>query len=205
MQCLKRCLLAFLAVVFVMTALAGAGAYFVADWLDDPDAPQKAAAILVLGGGSSRALEAADLYRAGYAPKIYLSQPARDANTAQLDAIGLHLPREEEMVKAALALRGVPADAVEVFAKNVISTAQEADSAATLAQRVPGTLIVVTGPAHIHRTRIIFRDAIHGRQLLFVANRREKFPHRWWRDQDASREVVLEVAKTVFYLAGGRF
>ncbi len=205
MQCLKRCLLAFLAVVFVMTALAAAGAYFVADWLDDPDAPQKAAAILVLGGGSSRALEAADLYRAGYAPKIYLSEPVRDPNAVQLEALGLHLPREEEMTRAALAARGVPADAVELFIKDALSTAQEAKAAASRFAGVPGTLIVVTSPPHIHRTRIIFRDALPGRSLVVVANHYEKFPHRWWHDQNAAREVVLEVAKTVFYLAGGRF
>jgi hypothetical protein len=52
---------------------------------------------------------------------------------------------------------------------------------------------------------MIFRKAMPERQLLFVASRYESFPHAWWSDQTAARNVVLELAKTAYYVAGGRF
>jgi len=204
MQCFKRCLLAFLVVFGAMGAIAVGGALVVADWLDDPDPPQKAAAILVLGGDPSRAMQAAELYAKGYATKVYISAPVRDPKARRLDAIGVPSPREEDLTRQALLARGVPEAAIAPFARDVLSTVQEAKAAAQLAG-VPGTLIVVTSPAHIRRARMIFADAMPGRSLLFVANRHEPYRRAWWRDQTEARNVVLEVAKTSYYLAGGRF
>jgi hypothetical protein len=33
----------------------------------------------------------------------------------------------------------------------------------------------------------------------------DPFPARWWTDQDAARNVLLELAKIAFYRLGGRF
>jgi uncharacterized SAM-binding protein YcdF (DUF218 family) len=205
MQCLRRCLLTFLAVSGALAALAAVGAYYAAGWLNDPDAPEKAGAILILGGDSTRALEAADLYRAGLAPKIYLSLPIRDAHERQLDALGVITPTDEQLTRQVLAVRGVPESVVEVLDRDLVSTAQEAKAAAERLAGVPGTLLVVTSPYHVRRARMIFRDALPGRRLVFVASRYEPFPKAWWTDQTAARNVVLELAKTVYYVAGGRF
>lgn len=44
-----------------------------------------------------------------------------------------------------------------------------------------------------------------GAALAVCATLYEPFPDEWWRSQDAAREVLLEWAKLLFFLAGGRF
>jgi len=205
MQCLRRCALAFVLAAAALAAAAAAGAFFLAGWLDDPDPPARAAAILVLGGDPSRALEAADLYRQGLAPKIYLSAPVRELGLRRLDEAGVVAPREEELTRRALVARGVPEAAIDLLGRDLRSTAREARAAAERLSSVPGALLIVTSPYHVHRARMIFRDAMPERELRVVASRYEPFPAAWWRNQAAARDVVLEVAKTAYYLAGGRF
>ena len=205
MQGLRRCLLAFLAVSGARAALAAGAAVFASGWLNDPDAPEKAGAIVVLGGDASRALEAADLYRAGLAPRIYVSAPIREARERQLDAVGVITSKEEDTSRRVLTVRGVPESAIELLGRDMVSTVQEARTAAERLAGVPGALLVVTSPYHVRRARMIFRDALPERRLVFVASRYESFPKAWWTDQTAARNVVLEVAKTAYYLAGGRF
>jgi hypothetical protein len=38
-----------------------------------------------------------------------------------------------------------------------------------------------------------------------VASAYEAFPARWWTEQEAARNVLLESAKIVYYKLGGRF
>jgi uncharacterized SAM-binding protein YcdF (DUF218 family) len=205
MQCLKRCGAALLAVAAVILAAGALLAWRAPEWLNDPDAPDKASAILVLGGDSTRALEAADLYRAGYASKIYISSPLPDDHERRLAALGVFTPTEEDLTRQVLRKRNVPDAIVEVFARDVVSTVDEASASTVRFADVPGTLLIVTSPYHVRRTRMIFRDAMPGRRLLFVANRYEPVAAQWWRDQTAARNVVLEIAKTAYYLVGGRF
>jgi uncharacterized SAM-binding protein YcdF (DUF218 family) len=205
MQCLKRCGAALLAASAVILVAGALLVWRAPEWLNDPDAPDKAGAILILGGDSTRALEAADLYRAGYAPKIYISSPVRDARERRLDALGVLTPTEEDLTRQVLRKRDVPDEIVEVFARDVVSTVDEASASNVRFADVPGALLIVTSPYHVRRTRMIFRDAMPGRRLLFVANRYEPVPGQWWRDQTAARNIVLEISKTVYYLIGGRF
>ncbi len=102
MHCAKKCGL-FLLVALFGAALAAAFVLVnVADWLNTADRPQKADAILVLGGNYSRPFQAAELYRQGFAPKIYVSVTARESDYRLLDEAGVAFPREEEVVRAVL-------------------------------------------------------------------------------------------------------
>ncbi|HZR69022.1 MAG TPA: YdcF family protein [Burkholderiales bacterium] len=205
MQCLRRCLLGF---VCACAALAGAtalGAYYVGGWLSAADAPEKAGAILVLGGDSSRALEAADLYYAGFAPKIYLSAPMRETRERLLASVGVDMPDDESTMRRVLAARGVPPSAVELLARDMVSTVQEASTAAQRLAGVPGPLLIVTSPYHVRRARIVFRAAMPARELRVIGSRYDPIPKDWWTDQTAARNVVLETAKLLYYFAGGRF
>jgi uncharacterized SAM-binding protein YcdF (DUF218 family) len=205
MQCLTRCAAALAVVAAALAAACAAGAYHLAGWLNDPDAPERAGAILVLGGDPSRALEAAELYRGALAPAVYIVAPFREPSLRRLDGAGVPSPREEELTRKALAARGVPEAAIALLGRDVASTAQEARLAAERLAGVPGTLIVVTSPYHIRRARMIFREALPGRPLRFVGNRYESLPDAWWRDPVSARNVVLELAKTAYYAVGGRF
>jgi uncharacterized SAM-binding protein YcdF (DUF218 family) len=206
MQCLKRCAGALALTAAALALALALGATLAPRWLNDPDPPEKAAAILVLGGDPSRALQAAELFRAGYAPTVYITVPVRDPLWRRLDELGITLPSEEELTRKVLAVGGVPDGAVQLLGRNVASTAQEAALARERLAGSAGPLIVVTSPYHVRRARMILRDALHGApRLVLIANRHEPLPDAWWKDQAAARNVVLETVKTLYYLAGGHF
>ena len=68
-----------------------------------------------------------------------------------------------------------------------------------------GTLLVVTSPYHVYRTRLIFSDHLPASRILVVASREEPLPTRWWTDREAATNVALELGKLVFYSLGLSF
>lgn len=205
MHCAKKCGLFLLVVMLSLLAGTAVGLGYVADWLSVADRAQKADAILVLGGSFARPFEAADLYRQGLARKVYISVVAREQQLRLLDVEGVPYPREEEVVRQVLLKKGVPAGAIEYFGKDSISTADEAQAARALfAQRAP-KLLLVSSPYHLRRARMIFADALPAADIRMIATRYDPFPSAWWKDQNAARSVLLELAKISFYQLGGRF
>ena len=205
MHCAKKCGL-FLLVVFVLAATgAAAGLVYGADWLGAGDRPQKADSILLLGGSFSLPFQAAELYRQGLARKIYVSAPAREDQHRLLDEAGIAFPREEDVVRQVLLKRGVPASAIEYLGKDLISTAAEAEAARALFAKGSPRLLVVTSPYHLRRARMIFADALPAADIRMIATSYDPLPQAWWKNQNAARNVLLEVVKIAFYQLGGRF
>lgn len=178
-----------------------------ARWLKGDDAPIKADAIVVLAGRFERSMHAADLYRAGHAPRVVLSVAVQDAGARQLEALGIRLPSPVDIHRQVLRAKGVPPDRVELLGAPALSTADEAAAIAARFGRRGARLIVVTSPYHVRRARMVIARALEGSgaALAVCATPYETFPDDWWRSQDAAREVLLEWAKIVFYLGGGRF
>jgi len=205
MHCAKKRGLFLLAVLLTAAICAGAGFFYAADWLSVADQPQKADAILVLGGSFTRPFQAADLYRRGFAPKIYISAPVRERQYRLLDEAGIPYPREEDVEREVLLKKGVPASAIELLGKNLVSTAAEAQAARALFAKGRPRLLVVTSPYHLRRARMIFSDALPTADIRMIATSYDPFPQAWWKDQGAARNVLLELAKIVFYELGGRF
>jgi uncharacterized SAM-binding protein YcdF (DUF218 family) len=205
MHCAKKCTLFLLALLVAVAAGSALGIGYVADWLSAGDQPQKADAILVLGGSFTRPFQAADLYRQGLAGKIYVSVPVREPQYRLLDEAGVAYPREEEIVRQVLQKQGVPASAIAYFGKDSISTAAEAQAARALFAGGSPRLLVVSSPYHLRRVRMIFTDAFPGADIRVIATSYDPFPHSWWNDQSAARNVQLELAKIAYYKLGGRF
>ncbi len=169
--------------------------------------PHPADVIVVLAGGFERSLYAADLYRQGLAPKVWVSRPARDGGTRQLEEIGIVLPSEEEIHRRILMQKKVVPTDVEFFGAGSLSTAEEAYALRNKIAAMPLRLLIVTSPAHTRRARIIFNDALtaQGSAVQVVATPYEHFETYWWRDQASARSVILELAKLGYYFCGGRF
>lgn len=179
--------------------------YFAARWLNNADAPQKADAIVVLAGDFTRAFEAAQLYRDGYAPKVYLSAAVRDPSLLLLDREGVAFPKIDEVTRQILLQKGVPAETIGWLAKDMVSTAPAANAARALVARGERRLLIIISPYHTRRTGIIFRNALPDADVRVVATRYEDFPQQWWREQAAAKSVLLETARLAFYFAGGRY
>lgn len=204
MHCLVRCGAFFVALVIALAAVAAAAGLRASAWLSASDAPRRAAAIVVLGDDALRAVTGADLYREGIAPRVLLSAPFRSARQVRLAQEGVAAPWFEDGAMQLLRKHGVPADAIATFGTALKSTHAEGLALAPLI--APGeTVVVVTSPYHVRRARTILRDALPGREVLVVGNRHETLPDDWWTEQEATRNVLLEGIKTVYYAAGGRF
>lgn len=198
--------------VLVVTLLLAAGAaaavgYHAASWLKDDDPPIKADAIVVLSGRYERSMHAADLYRQGYAPIVVMSEEVPSSWWRQMVDLGIQIPSTMEIHQRVLRVKGVPEDRIETLGRAALSTVDEAASIAARFGQPGRRLLIVTSLYHVRRSRLIIARALEGRGVTFAvcATPYEPFPEDWWRSQDAAREVLLEWAKIVFYLAGGRF
>lgn len=174
-------------------------------WLPVQGEPRPADCIVVLAGSPARALYAADLYNQDLAPRVLVSKPWRDDVLRRLEALGVPYAFDEEVNVQTLLAKGVPRSAISIFGAANMSTAQEA---MVLQQRFAGSderLLVVTSPYHVRRTRMIFDDLLPCCQHQVVGTPYEPFAEKWWQDRQSARALVLESAKFIFYLAGGRF
>ena len=108
MRCVKRCLLAVLALVAAKVALLAFVAWHASAWLGADDVPVKADAILVLGAEPTRAITAAALYEEGFASVIYLTVPRRESRWVALAQDGIRWPWFEETARVLLEEPGDP-------------------------------------------------------------------------------------------------
>ncbi len=205
MRCLARCFLNLLVLVVILAGAAFAVAPQIPDWLSRSDTLQQADAIIVLGSDPTRALEAAELYRQGYAKTVYLTVPRRLKRYELLEREGIPTPSFEEAGRTILIRHGVPADVIGTIGNNLRSTYSEALATKALLGNGAKRIIVTTSPEHVHRARMIFADNLPGVDVLAVANQYEDLPQKWWTDPDIARNVLAEIVQTVFYLVGGRF
>jgi uncharacterized SAM-binding protein YcdF (DUF218 family) len=167
--------------------------------------PPKADIGIVLAGDFSRALYASDLYHQGFVPRVWLSRPERERILRQLDAVGVPYPRQEDVSRAVLLRKGVPADRIEIFGNEVVSTIGEARAVAELLGQHPDvhSLLLVTSRFHVRRAEAIFRSILKTHPHLdihAVGSPYDGFVvDQWWKDRDSARQVVLETAKWLLF------
>lgn len=207
MSARKRCLLIIAAIHLLLLALVVSFLAGAAAWLRAPESPQKSDVIVVLAGSVERAFYAADLYRQGFAPLILVSRPEREAGQRMLDELGMKLVAEEDVNVQVLQRKGVPHERIRVIGTGSRSTFEEALAVRAAIAGKPLRVMVVTSPYHVRRAGMIFRKVLDDEvtELRVVGNTYEQFPERWWNDQGAARNVVLESAKIAYYLLGGAF
>ncbi len=174
-------------------------------WLKGKDVPLPSRAILVLSGPPTRSFYAADLYRQGYAGEVYVTRPVREPFARMLDEAGIPYPRTEQLHVDVLVKMGVPATRIHVVGEPCLSTADEAEVAQRLFSGRDCRILVVTSQYHVRRAEMIFGDVLKDCRFSVLGTPYESFPAQWWKDQDAARNVLLEVSKIIFYRLGGRF
>jgi len=164
-------------------------------WLVVEDPLVKAAAIVVLSGAMPlRAIEAAKLYRQGYAPEIWLTHSTEPAET--LEEMGIPFAGEDHYNKLVLLHEGVPPEAIHVLEPPIVNTADEIKVvAATLARGKDGIVIFVTTKVHTRRVRLLWRRLVpgQGRAIVRAASGDPFDPRHWWRVTSDALDVVREV------------
>ena len=185
----------------VLLFLPFAGRFFSA-----ADPLQRGDAIVVLAESRvDRWLEAVDLFKEGWAPRVVLSPGPVSTLEVKLRGEGLRLPREGDLARDAVLSLGVPADAVTVMPGGVDNTAAEA---AALRRWLPPDshrVIVVTSPYHLRRAGYAFRRefAGTGTEIVMHGSRySEARPARWWSRRDDVRYLMNEMPKFLAYVMG---
>lgn len=167
-------------------------------WLMVADPLEGATAIVVLAGDYPfRAVEAASVYRDGWAPEVWLQRTASPAHEAALARLGFHPPDEERSNRLALNRFGVPATAIRTLDGRAENTAQEVELVARELRRSGGrAVILVTSKPHSRRVKATWRALVPAshRAVVRYAGEDPFRPSAWWRStRDAlavSREVL---------------
>jgi uncharacterized SAM-binding protein YcdF (DUF218 family) len=164
-------------------------------WLVVEDQLGKAQAIVVLSGRMPiRAIEAAKLYRGGYAPEVWLTHnPETEKVLAQM---GIHFVGEEFYNYRVLVHEGVPPEAIRVLPEPIVNTADEMVAVAIeLSKQHGSTVIFVTTKAHTRRVRSLWRKigAGQGRAIVRASSADPFQPGHWWRTSGDALDVVREV------------
>jgi len=182
---------AVLVLILVITAIF----FGVGRWLVVENALEKSQAIVVLSGGMpQRALEAARLFREGYAPQVWLTRPVQPAGS--LDPMGIPNSGEDYFDERVLQHEGVPANAICVLEPRINNTADEMRAIAAEAIREKADrIIIVTSKVHTRRVARLWRQlsAWRTRAIVRAASTDPFYASHWWRNTHDALDVVREV------------
>jgi UDP-N-acetylmuramyl pentapeptide phosphotransferase/UDP-N-acetylglucosamine-1-phosphate transferase/uncharacterized SAM-binding protein YcdF (DUF218 family) len=195
-------ILLLLSPLYAPILLSGIGKYLVTD-----ESIKASDAIIVLSAGiPERVLEAAELYRQGLAPKIFLTKMKRSAAHHYVEsALNIDLPDEDEMNIQILRRQGVERETIFVAAEEINCTEDEARVLKPMfeAQGIQ-SILLVTSKYHTKRAFKIFR-LILGKEIQVtpVPSRYDTFDaERWWRKREDARSVAFEYQKLLsFYMS----
>jgi uncharacterized SAM-binding protein YcdF (DUF218 family) len=197
----RRALLLITALLLVWPPLAWAAAR----WLLIESRPERADALVVLGGSSTykeRTEYAAQLYAEGFAPRVLLTDDGLRGGWSQEQQRN---PFFVERAAAALESAGVPAENVETLGPRTSSTYEEALVLRDYASaRGLKSLLVVTSGYHSRRARWTFERvfAASGVRVSVAAvapGRQTPAPAAWWLSTRGWRTVALEYLKLAYY------
>lgn len=175
-------------------------------WLVVQDPLEKSDAIVVLGGTMyERQMEAVDLFKEGWAPRIDVLREIADWGEAELIARGIPYTRIVDMQVETMRKLGVPADRIHVL-DPANSTAEEAQIVLRLATEAKLTrLIVVTSKQHTRRSRLVMNRRLRpaGIHVIVRASRYDRTDaNRWWRSRSTLRFTLFETQRLFGYWIG---
>jgi uncharacterized SAM-binding protein YcdF (DUF218 family) len=140
-------------------------------------------------------MEAAKLYRQGYAPEVWLTHSLEPGES--LKAMGIPFEGGEEVYSTRVLIHeGVPATAIHVLEPAIVNTADEVSViSAALDREKNRSVIVVTSKPHTRRARLLWRKLAPGecRAIVRAASDDPFDPQHWWRNTRDALDVVREV------------
>ena len=175
-------------------------------WLVVEDPLDHAEAIVVLGGTMyERQMEAVDLFKEGWAPRIYVLREIADWGEAELIARGINYTRIVDMQVDAMHKLGVPPDRITIL-NQANSTAEEAQIVLQLAIDAKLTrVIVVTSKQHTRRARLVMNRRLRpaGVTVIVRASRYDRTDTvGWWESRSTLRFTLFETQRLLGYWIG---
>jgi uncharacterized SAM-binding protein YcdF (DUF218 family) len=164
-------------------------------WLVAEDPLRKADAIAVLSGRMpDRALEAARVYKQGYASRVWLTHSTEPG--AELEQFSIPYVGEEFYDKQILIHEGVPADAIKIVDPPIANTADEMNTiGGALRKENLNSVIIVTSKVHTRRVKALWKhlSAHDGLAVIHGVSDDSFDPAHWWRTTDDALDVVREL------------
>jgi len=192
----RRALILLLVLVLV-GGLSLWGLNGLAHWLVVADPLEPARAVVVLTGHMPfRAMEAASIYRQGWAPEVWVTQAVRSPEEEALARLGLQIVREEIYTRRVLEYLGVAPAATRLLSEPAQNTFQEVRLINRELERVHGDrVILVTSKSHSRRVRATWRALIGNSRFAIIRYAEEDpyQPDRWWRHTGDALAVSREV------------
>lgn len=197
----RRALLLIAALLLAWPPLA----WGAARWLLIDTRPERADALVVLGGSSTykeRTEYAARLFKEGFAPAVLLTDDGLRGGWSREQQRN---PFFVERAAAALEGAGVPRENVGTLAPQTSSTYEEARLLREYAAaRGLKSLLVITSGYHARRARWTFERVFEGSGVrVSVAavepGRQTPAPAAWWLGVAGWRTVALEYVKLAYY------
>jgi len=201
LQCVAVLLAGMLLVGFAHVSILRETASF----LITKDSLGPAAAIVALGGDPPfREMEAAKLYRAGWASRVVIVRGARREESKALQDLGIEVGETWELSREVLIRQGVPASAILVPKDEAAGTLEELRAVYRALGSKDTPVILVTSKFHTRRTRLTWHHVTEGRSQAIVrsASRDPFDPNRWWRERRFVLSVVREYLGLINYYAG---
>jgi len=188
------CALLLVAYVFRAPLLTGVANAWIVN-----DAPEKADAIVVLGGGvECRPAAAARFYKEGLAPKILIM----DVDLSPTEQMGVKQP-EKSVTRQILLRSGVPESAIETVGHAVHNTYQESVGVKEWAkQNGAKRLLIATEIFHTRRVSWLFRKQFRGTgtELRVVAVQPWEYQStNWWQNEHGLIDFQNEWLKLPYY------
>lgn len=162
----------------------------ISDFLFLEDEPVCAELIFVFGGKNpQRALRAAELYKAGLAPRILVTGGFSRA-LGEVEADFLVGIMKQEGVPPEVVLREDRSANTE---ENVVMGREVLAKAGLLAMN---RVLLVSAPSHMRRARMVFEHYFPGVQSICCPDRRDQ-PGRdnWWMSEEGRQMVFRELEK----------
>lgn len=163
---------------------------------------EKADAILVLSGGSAfveRTHRAAELYKKGVAPKIFLTNDGVQGGWNQKEQTNLFF---YEQARRELIKQGVPAENIEVLLEVVEGTHDEAVLfEKIIRERNLKSILLITSAYHTRRTLSTFQKVFGEKNEIGIAAPEipTPSPDYWWLFRQGWRNIALEYLKIFYY------
>jgi uncharacterized SAM-binding protein YcdF (DUF218 family) len=162
---------------------------------------QNADIAVVLAGSYDRTLYAADLYNKAIVHRVAISRPVAEPEELHLIARGIPITVEEDVHKRILLSLGVPVTAIDFLPGRSRNTIDETTALSNYLGSHELKAIVITSPYVVRRASRIFGRRFPQSQVQVVGTPYEEFDWRWWESPASARAVVLELLKSLHFLA----
>jgi uncharacterized SAM-binding protein YcdF (DUF218 family) len=181
--------------IFMVLAGAAATVFLtVGRWLVVEDPLVHADVIVILSGRlPERAVEAARIYKAGYAEQVWISPPVSPVD--DLKAMKISYLGEDFYNEKVLIAKGVPPDAIRILEYPDANTEAEVRQTAEELRKMDfHSVIIVTSKPHTRRVRTIWRKLVGSepRMIVHYAHDDAFDGAHWWRHTQDGLDVVRE-------------